>query len=80
MTKEFTDVYCDAIVNSYKVSANYRTKTLRVYILDRRRFVYYKHVKASSLSVKEIDNVMFDMTYNDFRQFMLSDNRFSIWQ
>lgn len=79
MTKEFKDVHFGTIIDAYKVSVNYREKTIRVWCLDRRKQTYLKHLKASSLTIQEIDEVMFDMTFYDFKQFLKTDI-FYLWK
>jgi len=78
MTKEFKNIHFGSVKDAYKVSVNYREKTLRVWTLDRAKKNFVRHLKASYLTKKEIDEVMFDMTFNDFKQFIKTDI-FSIW-
>lgn len=80
MIKEFKSYLQNGkLADAYKVSANYRSKTLRIWTIDRSKKRYLKHLQTSYLSVQEIEKVMFDMTFNDLKQFLKTDI-FTSWR
>lgn len=74
MIKEFKSYLQNGkLADAYKVSANYRSKKIRIWIIDRSRTRYLKHLQSFQLTIQELDEVMYDMTYNDFKQFVKQD-------
>lgn len=73
MVKEFVTSVGDA----YKVSLNFRTNQVRVWIYFHNSWI--KHLLSGVLTKREMLEIAYDMTANDFKQFLKTDN-FSIWR
>lgn len=73
MTKEFLTSRGDV----YKVSLNFRTRQIRVW--DFYHNSWCKHLLSGVLTTKEMLDIAYEMTGDDFKQFLQTDN-FSYWR
>lgn len=68
--------FCTQVGRTYKISLNFRTHKIRVWVYYHNSWV--KHLISGVLTKKEILQVAYEMTADDFYKFLRTDN-FTLW-
>lgn len=66
--------------NEYKVSVNFRTNVIRVWEKSSYTGQWYRSFLSSVLSRHEIHSIAYTVTPDNFRKFIIEDERISLWR